>query len=158
MAKRGRIHPTRLFTMGGDCMSNLKIAQGEWVLVCDGAKALMLENEGDAKFPNLKTREVLQHDHLPNREIGTDKPGRGIDQTDWHEQNERGFLHRLIDRLDADILAGKIKKLTVVAPPRALGQLREFYSTHVRGALHAEIDKDFVKMPVHEIEKHLTAA
>jgi protein required for attachment to host cells len=149
-------------------MSNFKIAQGEWVLVCDGGKALILENEGDAKFPNLKTREVLQHDDLPTRELGTDKPGRsiqsvgsarsGMEQTDWHDQAERDFLHRLVEKLDIDILAGKIKKLTVVAPPRALGQLREFYSAHVRGALHAEFDKDFVKMPVHEIEKHLMAA
>jgi protein required for attachment to host cells len=149
-------------------MLNYKIAQGEWILVCDGAKALMLENEGDAKFPNLKTREVFQHEDLRTRELGTDKPGRsvqsvgsarsGMEQTDWHDQNERGFLHKLIERLDADILAGKIKRLTVVAPPRALGQLREFYSAHIRGALHAEIDKDFVKMPVHEIEKHLIAA
>lgn len=149
-------------------MSNFKIAPGEWILVCDGAKALMLENEGDAKFPHLKTRDVFQHEDLPTRDIGSDRPGRsmqsvgsarsGVEQTDWHERNERGFLQGLVERLDADILAGKIKRLTVVAPPRALGHLREFYSTHVRGALHAEIDKDFVKMPVHEIEKHLMAA
>ena len=33
-------------------MSKLLIQQGEWVVVCDGAKALVLENAGDAKFPN----------------------------------------------------------------------------------------------------------
>jgi protein required for attachment to host cells len=33
--------------------------------------------------------------------------------------------------------------------------LRQAYSPHVRNALRAEIDKDFVKLPVHEIEKHL---
>jgi protein required for attachment to host cells len=27
----------------------------------------------------------------------------------------------------------------------------------LKGALRAEVDKDFVKMPVHEIERHLTA-
>jgi protein required for attachment to host cells len=26
----------------------------------------------------------------------------------------------------------------------------------LKGAVRAEVDKDFVKMPVHEIEKHLT--
>jgi protein required for attachment to host cells len=36
--------------------------------------------------------------------------------------------------------------------------LRQSSSPHVRGALRAEIDKDFVKLPVHEIEKHLAAA
>ena len=45
----------------------------------------------------------------------------------------------------------------MVAPPRALGVLRQAYSHNLRAALRAEIDKDFVKLPVHEIEKHLAA-
>ena len=45
----------------------------------------------------------------------------------------------------------------MVAPPRALGIIRQAYSPHVRSALRGEVDKDFVKMPVHEIEKKLAA-
>ena len=45
----------------------------------------------------------------------------------------------------------------MVAPPRALGVLRQAYSQNLRNVLRAEIDKDFVKMPVTEIEKHLAA-
>jgi protein required for attachment to host cells len=56
-------------------MSGVKIAQGEWVLVCDGAKALVLENIGDEKFPNLKTKEVYQQDAPKTHEQGTDAPG-----------------------------------------------------------------------------------
>jgi protein required for attachment to host cells len=33
--------------------------------------------------------------------------------------------------------------------------LRPVYSHDLRKALRAEIDKDLVAMPVHEIEKHL---
>ena len=44
---------------------HVKIEQGEWVVVCDGSKALFLENAGDAKFPNLKTRGVFEHKSLP---------------------------------------------------------------------------------------------
>ena len=29
-------------------MHNLRIHNGDWVVVCDGAKALILENAGDA--------------------------------------------------------------------------------------------------------------
>jgi protein required for attachment to host cells len=46
--------------------------------------------------------------------------------------------------------------MIVVAPPRALGMIRPAYSQSLKGAVRAEVDKDFVKMPVHEIEKHLT--
>jgi protein required for attachment to host cells len=35
--------------------------------------------------------------------------------------------------------------------------LRPAYSNALRGAIRAEIDKDLVKMPVHEIERHLSA-
>jgi protein required for attachment to host cells len=45
----------------------------------------------------------------------------------------------------------------VVAPPRALGMIRSLYSHGLRAAVRFELDKDFVKLPVHEIEKHLTA-
>jgi protein required for attachment to host cells len=146
-------------------MSNLKIEQGEWVVVCDGKKALVLENVGDAKFPNLKTKEVYEQDDPKTHEIGTDAPGRSfssvghgrsaVEQTDWHEQSERRFLEKLVSHLDAEIMAGKIKSLVVIAPPRALGIMRHAYSGHVRAALRAELDKDFVRLPVYEIEKHL---
>ena len=43
----------------------------------------------------------------------------------------------------------------MVAPPRALGVLRQAYSGACAQALQAEIDKDYVKMPVHEIARHL---
>ena len=148
-------------------MSKLKIAQGEWVVVCDGAKALVLENVGDEKFPNLKTKEVYEREDFKTHEQGTDAPGRSVnsvdgrrssmEQTDWHDQAERTFLQQLAGRLDSAVMSGAAKALIVVAPPRALGVLRSAYTTHVRDALHGEIDKDYVKMPVHEIAKHLAA-
>jgi protein required for attachment to host cells len=147
-------------------MPKLKIEQGEWVVVCDGKKALVLENVGDQKFPNLKTRKVYEQPDPKTRELGTDEPGRSfssvsptrsaMEQTDWHDQSERRFLEDLVARLDAEVLAGKLKSLIMIAPPRALGVMRNAYSSHLRGVLRAELDKDFVKMPVHEIERHLT--
>jgi len=147
-------------------MSAMSIRDGEWVVVCDGAKALILENAGDAKFPNLKTIEVFEQKDPPTRELGTEKPGRtnssmghsrsSYQQTDWHVQAEEAFLTHLVQHLDAAVTAGKTKSLIIVAPPRALGVLRPAYSHTLKNAVRAEIDKDFVKMPVHEIEKHLS--
>jgi protein required for attachment to host cells len=148
-------------------MSRLLIEHGEWVVVCDGAKALLLENAGDAKFPNLKTIEVFEQKDLPTHALGAEPPGRAfspaghgrrgtIEQTDWHDESERTFLVQLAQHLDGAIAAGKTKSLIVVAPPRALGMIRPAYSQAVRGAVRAELDKDLVKHPVGEIEKHLT--
>ena len=82
-------------------MQKLKIRQGDWVVVCDGKKALILENAGDEKFPNLKTREVHEQPDAKTHEQGTDAPGRSInsidsrrsamEQTDWHTQEEQRF-------------------------------------------------------------------
>lgn len=147
-------------------MPEFLIRHGEWVIVCDGAKALVLENAGDAKFPNLKTLEVFEQKSLATHEIGTDAPGRShssvghgrssVEQTDFHDQAEQAFLVQLAQHLDASLGAGKTKSLIVVAPPRALGVLRSVYSHAVKNAVRAELDKDFVKLPVHQIEKQLT--
>ena len=148
-------------------MVEVRIRAGDWVVVCDGAKALILENVGDAKFPNLKTREVHEQTDAKTHEQGTDAPGRSInsidarrsamEQTDWHGQAEQRFLTDLAKRLDKAVTAGETKALIIVAPPRALGVLRQAYSNGLRDAIRAEIDKDYVRMPVHEIEKHLAA-
>ncbi|HVV80326.1 MAG TPA: host attachment family protein [Pseudolabrys sp.] len=147
---------------------SLSIRHKEWVVVCDGAKALVLENIGDATMPDLKTREVYEQENAATRELGTDSPGRaaGVDgknrsavgQTDWHERNEQAFLENLAKRLDAKVSSGVIKSIVLIAPPRALGVLRSAYSPALKGAVRAEIDKDLVAVPVHEIEKRLTAA
>jgi protein required for attachment to host cells len=147
--------------------NKMKIAEGAWVVVCDGAKALVLENAGDEKFPNLRTREVLEEPHASTREQGTDAPGRAfnsvgtaratMEQTDWHDQAERQFLGKLVAKLDAAVTSGELKSLIMVAPPRALGVIRQAYSQQMRGILQHELDKDLVKMPVFEIEKLLTA-
>ena len=148
-------------------MPGLKIHRGDWVVVCDGRKALVLENAGDAEYLNLKTREVYEQPDLKTRDIGTDAPGRtmnsiggqrsAMDQTDWHDQEEQRFLHSLLGRLDAALNQGQTKSLIVVAPPRALGVLRPAYSHALRAAVRGEIDKDLVKLPVPEIERHLAA-
>ena len=93
-------------------MSQLLIHAHEWVVVCDGAKALVLENTGDAKFPNLKTIEHFEQKDLATHELGADSPGRtfspaghgarsSVEQTDWHDQTERAFLLQLVKHLDA---------------------------------------------------------
>lgn len=148
-------------------MTKMKIGTGDWIVVCDGRKALILENLGDRMFPNLHTKEVHEHPDLSTSAQGSDVPGRvhksmssarsSVGQTDWHDESERVFLKALADRLDVAVTSGETTGLTMVASPRALGMIRSDYSAAVRKALHGEVDKDLVRMPVHEIEKQLLA-
>ena len=57
-------------------MKKLHILPHEWVVVCDGRKALILENVGDDRFPNLRCREEHDHPDPPTHELGTSGPGR----------------------------------------------------------------------------------
>ncbi|ULK98620.1 host attachment protein [Bradyrhizobium sp. I71] len=146
-------------------MDKMRMAKGDWLVVCDGRKALILENLGDDKFPNLHTREVHEQSNPSTTAQGSDAPGRlhpaaggarsSVEQTDWHDEAERAFLRGLAGRLDAAINSGETKALTMVASPRALGMIRADYSDVVRKALQGEVSKDLVKLPVYEIEKQL---
>jgi protein required for attachment to host cells len=148
-------------------MAGVKIDHGGWVVVCDGAKALVLENAGNRMTPNLSTREVYEQDDPKTSELGTGKPGRAantlggarsaMEQTDWHDQEETRFLTKLAARLDKAVLGGETPSLVVVAPPRAIGVLRKAFSSHVRHAIRAEVEKDYIKLPVNEITRLLAA-
>ncbi len=147
-------------------MMKLKFGHGDWIVVCDGAKALILENAGDEVFPNLKTREVREQPHVSTRALGADAPGRiqksiggprsSVEQTDWHDETEIAFLEALAASLDHAAATHLVRKLHIVAPPRALGVLRQAYRNALRGVLGEEVAKDLVRTPVHEIERLLT--
>ncbi len=146
-------------------MDKMKIGTGEWMVVCDGRKALILENLGDRKFPNLHKKEVHDHPDSSTRAQGSDAPGSvrqstgsarsSVEQTDWHDQAERAFLKALADRLNIAVTTGETTALTIVASPRALGMIRPDFSDAVRKAIHGEVAKDLVNMPIDEIEKQL---
>jgi protein required for attachment to host cells len=147
-------------------MEKIEVKAGDWVVVCDGRKALILENQGDEKFPNLRTRDSYEHENPRTHEQGTDKPGRiqqsaapggsAVEQTDWHDQSEQEFLKSLASRLDKELQKDGARSLIIVAAPRALGMLRPEYSHAIQSSLKAEVSKDMVNMPVYEIEKKLT--
>ncbi len=144
----------------------MKIGHGDWIVVCDGRKALLLENEGDEMLAKFATREVYEQKEEPTRDLGTDKPGRvrematgvhsAVEPTDYHDQEETAFLTRLSARLDALVKSGNAHHLIIVAPPRALGVLRKSYSVALRQTIRAEVDHDLIHLPVQEIEHRLT--
>jgi protein required for attachment to host cells len=151
-------------------MKKQKINHDDWIVVCDGRKALILRNAGDELYPNLKMVEVHEHDDAQTSALGADRPGRvhtaaatgqtarsAVEQTDWHDAAERTFLKALAVRLDKAVVAGEAHAIHVVAPPRALGVLRQAYSPTLRGKLRGEFEHEYVKLPVDEIERRLFA-
>jgi protein required for attachment to host cells len=146
-------------------MGTLNIAPGGWVVVCDGRKALFTVNAGDAEYLNLKVVEESESPSPATHEQGSDRPGRlqsvagprsSVAQTDWHDQAERDFLRSVAERINVAVRDGDARDLVVAAPPRALGVLKPLLSPAATAALRGAVDKDYVHMPVYEIERHLT--
>lgn len=148
-------------------MIDVRVPSNSWVVVCDGAKALILQNAGDVEYMNLKVEETLSQPNEPDREIGTDKPGRthavdgssgsAVQQTDWHEQAETAFLKRVAAKMDLLVREKQARRIVLIAPPRALGTLRDNLTPDVQAAISAEVPKDYINLPVDQIERHLVA-
>ncbi len=143
----------------------MKVENGDLIVVCDGRKTLPIENEGDEMLAKFANHEVYKQRERPNRELGTDKPGRvegiatrirsAIEPTAFHDQQETAFPVQISEHLDAPVKSGLTHHVIVVAPPRALGTLRKSYSPALRKAIRAEVGHDLVHLPVSEIEERL---
>lgn len=149
-------------------MSNkISIPHDAIVFVGDGRKALFLRNAGDEKFPNFKTEQVFVDQNPATHDQGSDRPGRlfagpnapdrrsAVEPTDWHELEEHRFARVVAEAFEKLIRERKVKAVVIVAPPRTLADLRQAFHDDVKALIKAEIDKDFTKHPVYEIEKHL---
>lgn len=147
-------------------MDDILMPKDTWVLVCDGARAQILRNDGDAARLDLHPVSVFSEPHAPARDLGSDRPGRVVqsvgsarsatEETDWHEQAEVDFLKKIAHELDAAVVSHKVQKLVVVAPPRAMGLLRTIFTDGVKAVIKGEVTKDLSKLSPHEIAEHLS--
>ena len=150
-------------------MGKRHIPHDSIVFVGDGRKALFLRNDGDEKFANFVTEDVFVDDNPATREQGTDRPGRGfasagsprrsaMEPTDWHEIEEHRFVERASEALGRLMRARDAPALVIAAPPRTLADLREALPADVKARIVLEINRDFTKEPVWEIERHVVAS
>jgi protein required for attachment to host cells len=144
----------------------MKIPANVLVLVADGRKAMILRNVGDAVFPNLKIEWAVMDQNPSTAEQGSDRPGRvnfqgrrsGVDQTDWHNQEESAFASRTAAAFDELVRDLKATHVVVVAPPRTLSILRRSFSSQTSAKVIGEVTQDLVNFPIGEIETHLARA
>lgn len=138
-----------------------------WVVVADGARARILS--GDPAKGGLEPvmPELVGRGREKGSELLADRPGRSVDSshvgdrhameppTDPKEVEKQRFVRHLADRLAEALNEGRFARLVLVAPPRALGELRSVLSEKVRAAIVREVDKDLTWVPVHELPGHL---
>ena len=145
-----------------------ELANGTWVLVADGEKAMFLENVTDAEDPHLKVRRLEEQDNPRHGEQASDRAGRrgdggpgqrsAMEEADWHmlakarfAQDLAGILYKLAHR-------GAFDRIVLVAPARTLGALRKELHKEVAARVAAELPKDITNHPIPDIEKLVKAA
>jgi protein required for attachment to host cells len=148
-------------------MSDFRLKHGLWVVVADGEKALFLKNEGDATYPNLTVVREMREENPPNRDQGSDRPGRyndgpsvhrsAVEEVDWHRVAKERFADEITERLYKLAHKDEFKELVIVAPPLVLGEMRKKMHKEVSEKVVGEIPKTLTNQPIHDIEKLLAA-
>ncbi|HSI00297.1 MAG TPA: host attachment protein [Reyranella sp.] len=126
------------------------------IVVADGARARFLEPSEDYRtlVPTGNADMLEPKARRPDRDLVTDKPGRGFSPVrdgrrggfepphDPHKMEKHNFTARLAETLDKACSARKFDRLVLVAPKRSLGELRTLLSARVRKAVSHEVAKD----------------
>lgn len=141
------------------------LANGTWVLVADGEKAVFLENLTDGQDPFLKVRRLEERENPPHGEQVSDRAGRmpdsgagqrsAMEEADWHVLAKARFADDMADILYKQAHRGAYDHIVLVAPPKTLGELRDKLHKEVQARVVAEIAKDMTNHPVTGIESLL---
>ena len=143
------------------------IAHDTLVLVTDGRKMLFLRNDGDKEHMNLEVESKRRRDDAPDRDLKTDGPGSvfssgsaarsSYEETDFHQLEEDRWVHEAADLVNARALKNEFDQLVIIAPPKALGELRPKLHKETEKRCILQIDKEMTNQPLSEIEALITS-
>ena len=124
--------------------------------VADGEKLNLFRNTGpqtEMKLVALEAAVVKSDNHSSGarHHTGSANPDHGQAEEDSHSAG-------VAEMLNAQVLAGNIEQLLVIASPKALGELRKHFSKQLSGVLVGEIAKDLTGHSVNDVEKAINAA
>lgn len=141
-------------------------ANGVWVVVADGEKALVLENTGGPGAPKLA---MIARDEADPVIIASDRPGRVHEAAQGEARRSSmevpDYARLTADRFAADLAAmlldrrrrGKFDKVVLVAPPQVLGALREEMDETLTPHVLAEIHKTLTNHPLPKVAEIVEA-
>ncbi len=132
------------------------------IVVTDGQKLRVFRNTGIGAHPALT--------ELPPPDVHGDVEGAGRHQhTGPDNKDDRRLQDRRLDKdhqeasfgsavakwLNHEIAGGRIGALFVIAPPRALGELRLHYGDALKKQLLGELAQEHTQDSAHDLEKIL---
>jgi protein required for attachment to host cells len=138
-----------------------------WVVLANGSEASFCERSGPGGELQLVGYWAAPSNPA-SRMHGSDAPGRTFESAasgsmrhaveprhDPHQAAEDAFARRVCQLLEHAVDADDVGELTIVAPPRFLGELRKHMSKRIREIVRSEIDKDLTQVPLEEVHERL---
>ena len=137
-----------------------------WILIADAGHAHVARNDGPGQGVRLLDRPRFDVVVPPGRELLADRPGRSHESvggarhameppTDPREVEKLKFLRQVAETMGREATAGRYDRLVVVAPPRALGELRQLLPAAARRRVSGELAKDLTHVAERDLAGHL---
>jgi protein required for attachment to host cells len=137
-----------------------------WFLIAAGAGARIVVRS--ARGTGYVTRQSFASAdaRLPSHELGASPPGRTQQQSsmgrhaiaphkDLHADARTAFIATVAAALNAAAVRGEFDRLVVIAAPRVAALLRGGLTPAVCDRIVAELRKDLMKVPDHELARHI---
>jgi protein required for attachment to host cells len=136
-----------------------------WIAIADGEHARFVQPDANNVLRTINSIDAASA-HLRSRDIGSDRPGRSFESGNpaHHAVGQRHDLHRMAkdtfarlisEQLNAASARGEFDELLLVAPPRALHELREALDPATKAKLVGTLERDLVRTPDHELWPHV---
>jgi protein required for attachment to host cells len=117
-----------------------------WYVIADGGRARFVERDDGGAFRTVSSL-VAAELHKRSHDLGLDRPPRAKESASpaRHAIEPRRDLHQ----------ASKEQFVKLVAPPRALTELKQSLSNQMAKLVVTDLQKDLTKVPDHDLTEHL---
>lgn len=136
------------------------------VLVADASKARYFRVDSPIGELIEEGTDVNPAARLHTRDMTSDSPGEqrshaGDGRTYMGDSNEpkdvemQRFARDIADKLEKERSTGSMERLYVVAPPRFLGELRNYMKPPLKAIVAEEINKDLADLDTEKLRQQL---
>jgi protein required for attachment to host cells len=136
-----------------------------WVVIADGEHARVVTPTAAKQFATTLALDSAMA-HKRSVDLGSDRPGRAQESAtttrhaiqpryDPHALAEQAFVREVAHQLDEHAASSDFDRLVLVAPARALNDLRAAMGAEAQARLAGTLAKDLVNVPDHALYAHL---
>ncbi len=135
------------------------------IVIADGEHVRFVQPDADNALRTVGSFDSASA-HLRSHDIGSDRPGRAFEsgasarhafgeRHDPHAMEMQKFVRLVGEQISAASGRGEFDELLLVAPSRALNELREALDAAAQAKLVGALEKDLVKTPDRELWPHV---